>query len=194
MTKTFEDDLVLKEDKNFEKSIKVHGNIRCKNGRHNLTVKGDIDAENINAGNIDAGNIDADNIDADNIEAENINAGNIDAWDIDADNIDADNIDALNIEAWNIDALNIDAGNIDAWDIDAGNIDAMNIDAMDIDARDISFFAHCIALKSLKCRSIKGRRNNSLYECLDQEIEYKEKEEPETCDCCGQKIKEEEEA
>ena len=159
MTKIFEDDLVLEESKIFEESIKVKGDIRCENTLYNLTVKGCIDAENIDAWDIDA---------------ENIDAWNIDAWNIDARDIDAENIHAGDIHAGNIDAWNIDAWNIHAEDIDAWNIDAWNIDAWNIHARDISFYAYCISRKSLKCRSITGRRKNSLYKCLDQEIEYVE--------------------
>jgi len=171
MTIVFEDDLVLEEHKTFKESIKVHGNIYCKDGRNfNLTVKGSIDAESIDASDINAASIDASDIDG----------ASIDAWNIDAENIDAADIHAGNIDALDIGAENIDAENIDAWNIDAGNIDADNI----------SFYAFCISRKSLKCRSIEGRRNNSLYECLDSEIEFKE--EPETCECCGQKIEDKE--
>jgi len=155
MTKTFKDDLVLEEDKTFEESIKVHGNIRGKDvEKFNLTVKGDIDAENIDAWDIDA--------------------ENIDAWDIDAWYINAGSIDAVSIDAKSIDAGSIDAGSIDAEDIDAEDIDARDIDAGTIDAENISFYALCISRKSLKCVSIEGRRNNSLYKCLDSEIEFKE--------------------
>jgi len=133
MTKTFKDNLVLEEDKTFEESIKVQGNIRGKDvEKFNLTIKGNINARYINARDIDA---------------------------------------------WDIDARSIDAWNIDAWNIDAENIDAENI----------SFYAFCISYRSLKCRSIEGIRDNSLYECLDSEIEFKE--ERETCECCGQKNK-----
>jgi len=116
MTKVFEDDLVLEENKTFEESIQVHGNIYCKDGgKFNIVVKGSIDARDIDAESIDAGRI---------------------------------------------------------------------------DASDISFYSYCISRQTLKCFSIEGRRDNSLYKCLDSEIEFKE--EPETCECCGQKIKEEE--
>jgi hypothetical protein len=119
MTKTIKGDLILKKDTIFDESIKVEGNIE---GEFNLTVKGnidawDIDAEDIYAMNIDAGDIDAQNIVAQNIDASNIYAGNIVAM-----NIDANNIYAKNIDAQNIVAENIDAKDIDAWDIDAQNI------------------------------------------------------------------------
>jgi hypothetical protein len=77
--------LILEKDITFEEDLKVDGNILGEDGnRYNLTVKGGIDALNINAWDIDAGNINAENI-----NARYINAGNINAWDIDAWNINA---------------------------------------------------------------------------------------------------------
>ena len=93
-----------------------------------------------------------------------------------AENIDAENIDAENIDAHNIDALHIDALHIDAENIDALKIDAHNIDAYNIDADNIKYYAFCIAYESLKCKSISGKRNNSLHKCLDREIEIIEDE------------------
>jgi len=73
MTIKFDDDLVLNEDKTFEESIRVNGHIRSTgSGRHDLTVRGNIDAWNIDAKNIDAKNIDARNIYAVNIDANDI--------------------------------------------------------------------------------------------------------------------------
>ena len=76
------------------------------------------------------------------------------------------NVDA-NIDAWNIDAEDINAEDINAWNINAGNIDAL-----DINARDIKYWAFCIARQSFKCRSAKGKRENSIHKCLDREIEF----------------------
>lgn len=56
---------------------------------------------------------------------------------------------------------------IKAWDIKAGNINAGNINA-----RDISFYAICSAYHTLKCKTIKGRRKNAKYFCLDNEVEF----------------------
>ena len=111
--KIIKGDLVLEKDTTFDESIKVDGDIRGKDGkRFNLTVKGDI-----NALNIDARNINTLNIDARNINTLDINALNINAWNIHARNIDVWNINALDINAWNIDARNIDALDIDARNI-----------------------------------------------------------------------------
>ena len=113
------------------------------------------------------GNIDAWSINAWSINAGNINAGNITARDIVAGNIDAWSINAENINARNITARDIVARNIDAW-----NIVARNITARDIVARNIDYYAACLAYESFRCRSVKGRRDNALHACLDQEIEF----------------------
>ena len=85
----------------------------------------------------------------------NVEAGNIDAWDINA----AGNI---NIDAWgNINA----AGNINA----GGNIEARG----NIDAGNVLFYAVCFAYISFVCKSVKGRRNNSKYFCLDSDVQIK---------------------
>ena len=89
--------------------------------------------------------------------------GNITAW---------GNITAQDISAGeNITAVDITAkGNISAHDITAGG----NISVQDISAGgDISFYAFAIAYRSLICKSIKGRRKNSKYFCLDGEVEIK---------------------
>jgi hypothetical protein len=110
------------------------------------------------------------------INARNIDAWNINAWNINARNIDAWNINARDINAWNINARDINAWNINAVNINAVNIDAGNINAEDIDARDINYWAVCFAYKTFKCKSVKGRRENSKHFCLDNEIEYIKKD------------------
>ena len=84
------------------------------------------------------------------------------------------NIDAKNIDAYNIDALNIDACNIDASDIKAMNIEAWDINAWNIEAQDISYYAVCFAYKNIKCKSIKGRRNNAKHFVLDGKLEIED--------------------
>jgi hypothetical protein len=81
-------------------------------------------------------------------------------------------IDARNIKAWDIKAGNIKAGNIKAVDINAGDINAG-----DIDAWDISYYAVCVAYYSIKCKSIKARRENHQEPiCLDGKLEIKDNE------------------
>ena len=65
---------------------------------------------------------------------------------------------------------NITAWNITAWDINAEDITAMDINAMDITAGDINFYAVCFAYNNIKCKSIKGTRENSKYFALDGKI------------------------
>ena len=56
-------------------------------------------------------------------------------------------------------AMNINAGDINARDINAWNINARNITAGDINAGDILYYAFCCVYKSIKCLSIKAKRD-----------------------------------
>lgn len=91
---------------------------------------------------------------------------NIDAW-----CIDALNVSAANIKAYDIDTRDLHALNIDAWDIYAWDIEACNIAAENIKARNISYFAVCFAYDNIKCKSIKGSRENSKHFVLDGKLE-----------------------
>ena len=92
--------------------------------------------------------------------------------DIKALDINAMDIKAFGIMSGNITAMDIDAMDINARDIDARDIKAQDIDAMNIKAGNITYYGVCIAYGSFKCKSIKGRRNNSIHKCLDQDIEF----------------------
>lgn len=81
------------------------------------------------------------------------------------------NIDAKTINAFDIRACNIKACNIDACDIKAMNIEAWDINAWNIEAQDISYYAVCFAYKNIKCKLIKGRRNNAKHFVLDGKVE-----------------------
>src|SRR3990167_6157855 len=110
--------------------------------------------------------------------AGNITAWNINAWNINAWNINAWNINAWNINAWNINAWDINAWNINAWNINAWNINAWDINAWNINARDILYYAFCEVYNSIKCLSIKAKRekhNEPI--CLDGKLEIKDKTE-----------------
>jgi hypothetical protein len=80
------------------------------------------------------------------------------------------NINALDINAGDINARNINAWDINAGDINAWDINALDIKAGDINAKNINYYAICYAYKNIKCKSIKGRRNNCKHFCLDGEI------------------------
>ena len=101
---------------------------------------------------------------------------NIDAWNIDAKNIYVLDINARHINAWNINSMDIKARNINAWNIDAKNIDSWNIDAwnicaINIEAIDINYYAVCYVYENIKCKSIKGKRNNAKHFVLDGKLE-----------------------
>ena len=91
---------------------------------------------------------------------------NIDAW-----CIDALNVSAANIKAYDIDTRDLHALNIDAWDVYAWDIEACNIAAENIKARNISYFAVCFAYDNIKCKSIKGSRENSKHFVLDGKLD-----------------------
>ena len=105
---------------------------------------------NLNASLKIIGDINAWNINAWDINAWDINARKINAWDINARKINARNINARKINAWDINAWNINAWDINAWDINARNINAW----------DILYWAFCVVYNSIKCKSIKGKRDN----------------------------------
>ena len=94
---------------------------------------------------------------------------NIDAW-----CIDALNVSAANIKAYDIDTRDLHALNIDAWDVYAWDIEACNIAAENIKAKNISYFAVCFACDNIKCKSIKGRRENAKHFVLDWKLEIED--------------------
>ena len=97
---------------------------------------------------------------------------NISARDINIHNIYARNINAWDINTWNIKARDIHIiGDINANDIKANDIQASDIYANDINAMDINYYAICVAYKNIKCKSIKGRRNNAKHFVLDGALE-----------------------
>jgi hypothetical protein len=89
-------------------------------------------------------------------------------------NLYTKNINARDINARDINARDINARDIDARDINAKDIDAGDINAKDIDARDIFYYAVCFAYNDIKCRTIKGKKDNSRHFVLDGEIIIKE--------------------
>ena len=89
------------------------------------------------------------------------------------------NIYAQQLEVRNINACNINAWNVNAWNIRASRIRARDINANDINsfsivADNINYFAVCFAYENIKCKSIKGRRENAEHFVLDGKIEIAE--------------------
>jgi hypothetical protein len=83
---------------------------------------------------------------------------------------------SANIDACNINARDINVGDINAWDINARDINVGDIRADDIRARNISYYAVCFAYKNIKCKSIKGRKDNAKHFVFDGTIEVEENE------------------
>lgn len=111
-------------------------------------------------------NIYAQQLEARNINACDINAWNVNAWDIRASDVNACNINARDINTWNIRASRIKARDINANDINSFSIVADNI----------NYFAVCFAYENIKCKSIKGRRENAKHFVLDGKIEITEED------------------
>ena len=79
-------------------------------------------------------------------------------------------INAYDINAWTINARDINARHIKARNIKARDINAVNINAFDINARDINYYAVCFAYYNIRCKSIKGERDNCREFVLDGNI------------------------
>jgi len=91
--------------------------------------------------------------------------------------IEAD-IRARDINAWDINAWDINAWDINADDINADDINASDIIARGINAWDINYYAFCNVCNSIKCTSIKARREKHAEPvCLDGQLEIITKEE-----------------
>lgn len=141
-----------------------------------LAIHGDVIIEvsidikaSITARNITARNITARDINALYLDAKDINAWDVNAWDVNARDITAGDITAGNITARDITAMDITAGNITA-----GNINARDINAMDITARDILYYAFCCVYNSIKCLSIKAKKEKASKPiCLDGKLTIK---------------------
>ena len=178
MAKIIEGNLILDKDTVFDEELEVRGSILGKDGnRYNLTVNGNIKAEDIHAGDIHAGDIDA---------------GNISAWDI-----SARNIDAKNITAGNLDVGDIDAWDINAWNIKARNISAWTINTGDISARNIAtYFILCEKLEqepgsTLYAKKVINNRSTYKISAIDnsQFIKQEESIKQEKCNACGQVLR-----
>src|ERR1035437_9048285 len=66
---------------------------------------------------------------------------------------------SIKVNAGNINARDINARDITAWDINAWIINAWNINARNINARDILYYAFHGVYNSIKCLSIKAKRD-----------------------------------
>ena len=121
--------------------------------------------------NIHAFTIYAKNISAADIVACDINAEKITVSDIDATDISVHDIKAGRIYCCDINADTIHASDIHASIINAKDIHSFNISAYSINAENIDYYAVCFAYKDIKCKSIKGRRENAKHFVLDGTLE-----------------------
>ena len=71
-----------------------------------------------------------------------------------------------------------------------GDLNCLDLDCRDLNCLDLKFYAVAIAYNSFKCKFWEARRENYIINCLDGEIEIKDKK---YCDKCGQELKGEKE-
>ena len=82
---------------------------------------------------------------------------------------------SIRVVCGDINARNINARDINARNINARDINARDINAWDINARDILYYAFCCVYKSIKCLSIKAKREiHHEPICLEGKIEIRE--------------------
>lgn len=120
------------------------------------------------------------NIDANIIEALDIKAWDINAYSVYASDMNVRDIIATEIKADNIYAFDVNVDWLIAKDVDVrdakidnlvcDNLIVNNIIAKDISAGRINYWALCFAYRSIKCKSIHGRRENAVHIALDKGV------------------------
>lgn len=158
----------------YDKGTNTYRFVDDNGKREDIEIHCDIKVNShIYARNIYAKDINAKDVNARYINAKDVNARCINAFDVKVQNIDARYVNVKDIYARNIYAWNIYAMDVNVWNIMANDVEANDVNAWNIDARNILYYAVCIAYETFKCKSVKGRRENSVHMCLDGEIEYK---------------------
>jgi hypothetical protein len=82
-------------------------------------------------------------------------------------------LNCLDLNCENLNCLDLNCGNLNCLDLNCGNC---------------SYYAVAFAYYNIKCKSIKGRRENSKHFVLDGKIEIIE-DKPKICDKCGSVLK-----
>ena len=59
-------------------------------------------------------------------------------------------------------------------DLNCFNLNCFDLNCLDLNCRDLSYYAVAFAYTSFKCKSVKGRRENSKHFCLDGEVQITE--------------------
>jgi len=74
---------------------------------------------------------------------------------------------------FNVDvAASISCWNLTCWDLTCWNLNCRDLTCWGLSCGDLNYYAFAVAYNSFKCKSAKGRRDNSIHLCLDSEIEY----------------------
>ena len=81
-------------------------------------------------------------------------------------NLDCLDLDCLDLDCWDLDCWDLNCGDLNCWDLEC-----LDLDCWDLNCGNLNFYAVAFAYNSFKCKSVKGRRENHKYFCLDKEVE-----------------------
>jgi hypothetical protein len=84
------------------------------------------------------------------------------------------NINCGDIKCGDVKCWDVNCGDINCWDIKCNDINCWDIKCGDVNCGDINYYAVCCAYGNIKCKSIKSKRTNAKYFCLDGKITIKE--------------------
>jgi len=93
--------------------------------------------------------------------------------------ITCQNLTCMDLNCWNLNGRNLNGQNLTCQNLNCRNLICWDLNCQNLNCRDISFYAVAVAYRTFDCESIKGRRPNSKYLCLDSDvviIDNKEKE------------------
>ena len=74
------------------------------------------------------------------------------------------------LDCGNLECMDLDCKDLNCWDLNCWDLNCRNLNCWDLNCMDLSYSAVAFAYESFKCKSIKGRRNNSKHFCLDSEV------------------------
>jgi hypothetical protein len=83
------------------------------------------------------------------------------------------NLNCRNLNCWDFNCRNLNCWNLNCMDLNCKDLDCRDLNCENLNCRNLSYYAVAFAYESFKCKSVKGRRNNSKHFCLDSEVKIK---------------------
>ena len=103
-----------------------------------------------------------------NFDGRNFNGYDFNGWDF----------NGLDFNGYDFNGRNFNGRNFDGWDFNGWDFNGRNFDGLYFNGKKVSYYAFFNCYGSIKCESIKGKRENHAEPiCLDGELEIKTKEE-----------------